>query len=220
MKLKIVFQLLVFVLMFNKLKAQNTACIYKINFNIDQDLVVPTRVKVGNQSTTTSQFNTVQPFPQSLTDSVRSLVTRTVSKQLGANAVIVYKKNRRGNDIMSQNYGAQLGGMPRNRLRKAVLAEEKDYYVRVRIRYGTRGGAGVAIGGTQISQHRPVVIMRITAWDVERKKVFNKKVKAKDFSRLRSVQRTAMNVTVRQNEVLTPQDIYNMLVKATEEYEK
>lgn len=220
MKLKIVFQLLVFVLIANQLKAQNTACVYKINFNIDQDLVVPTRVKVGNQSTTTSQFNAVQPFPQSLTDSVRNLVTRTVSKQLSANTVIVYKKNRRGNDIMSQNYGAQLGGMPRNRLRKAVLAEEKDYYVRVRIRYGTRGGAGVAIGGTQISQHRPVVIMRITAWDVERKKVFNKKVKAKDFSRLRSVQRTAMNVTVRQNEVLSPQDIYNMLVKATEEYEK
>lgn len=220
MKLKIVFQLLLFVLIANQLKAQNTACIYKINFNIDQDLVVPTRVKVGNQSTTTSQFNAVQSFPQSLTDSVRNLVTRTVSKQLGANAVIVYKKNRRGNDIMSQNYGTQLGGMPRNRLRKAVLAEEKDYYVRVHIRYGTRGGAGVAIGGTQISQHRPVVIMRIKAWDVERKKVFNKKVKAKDFSRLRSVQRTAMNVTVRQNEVLSPQDIYNMLVKATEEYEK
>jgi len=110
--------------------------------------------------------------------------------------------------------------MPRNRLRKAVLAEEKDYYVRVRIRYGTRGGAGVDIGGTQISQHRPVVIMRITAWDVERKKVFNKKVKAKDFSRLKSIQSTAMNVTVRQNEVLSPLDIYNMLVKATEEYEK
>ncbi len=220
MKLKTLLQLLVIVLFTNQLKAQNTACIYKINFNIDQDLVVPTRVRVGNQTTTTGQFNTVQSFPQSLTDSVLSLVTRTVSKQLGATAAIVYKKNRRGNDVMSQNFGAQLGGMPRNRLRKAVLAEEKDYYVRVRIRYEKRGGAGITLVGTQISQHRPVVIMRITAWDVERKKLYNKKVKAKDFSRLRSVQRTAMNVTVQQNEVLSPQDIYNMLVKATEVYEK
>jgi len=107
MKLKIIIQLIVLVFIANQLKAQNTACIYKINFNIDQDLVVPTRVKVGNQTTTTGQFNAVQPFPQFLSDSIRNLVTRAVSKQLGATTVVVYKKNRRGNDIMSQNYGTK-----------------------------------------------------------------------------------------------------------------
>jgi hypothetical protein len=199
--------------------AQNTAGIYKTRFSIDQDLTNEVRVKVAGE-TTPDRFNLTRTFPANLIDSINSVITKVVAKQLSANASIFYKKNRKGQDIKSFGSSTSLQGMPRNRLKKAILAEEKDYYVRVRINYSARGGIGTSFLGTTVSNVRPVVTMKIVAFNVEKKRVYSKKVRVRDFSRLRAVESTIGSVSIRRSEVLLPMEIYRMLERTVEEYEK
>ncbi len=199
--------------------AQNTAGIYKTRFIIDQDLTNEVRVKVAGE-TTPDRFNLTRTFPANLIDSINSVITKVVAKQLSANASIFYKKNRKGQDIKSFGSSTSLQGMPRNRLKKAILAEEKDYYVRVRINYSARGGIGTSFLGTTVSNVRPVVTMKIVAFNVEKKRVYSKKVRVRDFSRLRAVESTIGSVSIRRSEVLLPMEIYRMLERTVEEYEK
>lgn len=199
--------------------AQNTAGIYKIRFVIDQDLTNEVRIKVAGE-TTPDRFNVTRTFPNNLIDSIHNVITKTVAKQLSANASIFYKKNRKGQDIKSYGSSTSLEGMPRNRLKKAILAEEKDYYVRVRINYSARGGIGTSFLGTTVTNIRPVVTIKIVAFNVEKKRVYSKKVRVKDFSRLRAVENTIGSVSVRRSEVISPVEIYQMLQRTLEEYEK
>lgn len=199
--------------------SQNTAGIYKIKFIIDQDLVSEVRVKVAGE-TSPDRFNMLRTFPDNLIDSLHNVIVKTVSKQLSANTLIFYKKNRKGKDVKSFGSSTSLQGMPRNTLKKAILAEEKDYYVRVRINYSARGGAGTSFFGTTISSVRPVVTMKIVAFDVEKKRVYSRKVRVRDFSRLRAVENTIGTVSVRRSEVISPMEIYQMLQRTVEEYEK
>lgn len=199
--------------------AQNTAGIYKIRFVIDQDLTNEVRIKVAGE-TTPDRFNVTRTFPNNLIDSIHNVITKTVAKQLSANTSIFYKKNRKGQDIKSYGSSTSLEGMPRNRLKKAILAEEKDYYVRVRINYSARGGIGTSFLGTTVTNIRPVVTIKIVAFNVEKKRVYSKKVRVKDFSRLRAVENTIGSVSVRRSEVISPVEIYQMLQRTLEEYEK
>jgi hypothetical protein len=199
--------------------AQNTAGIYKIRFIIDQDLTNEVRIKVAGE-TTPDRFNVTRTFPTNLIDSIHNVITKTVAKQLSANASIFYKKNRKGQDIKSYGSSTSLEGMPRNRLKKAILAEEKDYYVRVKINYSARGGIGTSFLGTTVTNIRPVVTIKIVAFNVEKKRVYSKKVRVKDFSRLRAVENTIGSVSVRRSEVISPVEIYQMLQRTVEEYDK
>jgi hypothetical protein len=199
--------------------AQNIAGIYKIRFIIDQDLTNEVRIKVAGE-TTPDRFNVTRTFPNNLIDSIHNVITKTVAKQLSANALIFYKKNRKGQDIKSYGSSTSLEGMPRNRLKKAILAEEKDYYVRVRINYSARGGIGTSFLGTTVTNIRPVVTIKIVAFNVEKKRVYSKKVRVKDFSRLRAVENTIGSVSVRRSEVISPIEIYQMLQRTVEEYDK
>jgi hypothetical protein len=199
--------------------AQNIAGIYKIRFIIDQDLTNEVLIKVAGE-TTPDRFNVTRTFPTNLIDSIHNVITKTVAKQLSANASIFYKKNRKGQDIKSYGSSTSLEGMPRNRLKKAILAEEKDYYVRVRINYSARGGIGTSFLGTTVTNIRPVVTIKIVAFNVEKKRVYSKKVRVKDFSRLRAVENTIGSVSVRRSEVISPVEIYHMLQRTVEEYEK
>ena len=199
--------------------AQNTAGIYKIRFIIDQDLTNEVRIKVAGE-TTPDRFDVTRTFPNNLIDSIHNVITKTVAKQLSANALIFYKKNRKGQEIKSYGSSTSLEGMPRNRLKKAILVEEKDYYVRVRINYSARGGIGTSFLGTTVTNIRPVVTIKIVAFNVEKKRVYSKKVRVKDFSRLRAVENTIGSVSVRRSEVISPVEIYQMLQRTLEEYEK
>jgi len=201
------------------LVAQNTAGIYKIRFVIDQDLTNEVRVRVAGE-TTSDRFNLLRTFPDNLIDSINTVITKAVAKQLSANTTIFYKKNRRGQDVKTFGSSTTLEGMPRNRLKKAVLAEEKDYYARVRVNYSARGGVGTTFLGTTVTNIRPVVTMKIVAFDVEKKRVYSKKVRVRDFSRLRAVENTIGSVSIRRSEVLSPMEIYLMLTRTVEEYDK
>lgn len=62
--------------------------------------------------------------------------------------------------------------------------------------------------------------MKIVAFDVEKKRVYSRKVRVRDFSRLRAVENTIGTVSVRRSEVISPMEIFQMLQRTVEEYEK
>lgn len=198
---------------------QNSAGIYKVTFNVDPDLVNEIRVRVVGE-TSPDRFNSFRSFPKNLIDSIQNVISKTVAKQLSANATIFYKKNRNGQDIKSFGSASRLAGMPTNRLKKAILAEEKNYYARVRVNYNARKGVGISFFGTTVSNVRPVVTIKIVAYDVEKKRIYSKKVRVSDFSTLRAVENTIGSVSVRRSEVISPMEIYQMLQRTVEEYDK
>ena len=60
---------------------------------------------------------------------------------------------------------------------------------------------------------RPFVFIRLKAFDETRKKVFSKKIRIYDFEKLESVQYSLGSVSVRNSEVITPDQICAMLKK-------
>ena len=80
-------------------------------------------------------------------------------------------------------------------------------------------GSGISIGNALLgsSRYRPIVYIVITAFNAEKKKVYSKTVSVRDFEKLQSFQYTVNGVTVRNAEVLQPQQIFEMLVKSLQE---
>jgi hypothetical protein len=62
-----------------------------------------------------------------------------------------------------------------------------------------------------------LVFIQITAFNSEKKRVYTKNVSVRDFDKLRSFQYTVNGVTVRNAEVLQPQQIMEMLVRSLQE---
>ncbi|MEN9304083.1 MAG: hypothetical protein RL264_2512 [Bacteroidota bacterium] len=211
--------LFILFILFGNLSISQTASIYRINFRIEPELVNEFGVRVGNASTVNSNSLFHVLFPNSIIDSLKTVIERTVSKELNAIAQCVYRKNRKGNNKTSIAINNQLGGMPENFKKWAIRSVESDYYVRVQINYIARGGLSFSLFDGQLSSLRPMVIMKIVAFDGEKRRVYRRKVRVKNFQRLRAVQITRSNVSVRQSEVLSPQDIYQMLLQTAEAFE-
>lgn len=199
-------------------QAQNTAGIYDVSFQISSDLTNAYKVQFGNQ--TTSSTNSLIYFSDAMVDSIKAIIVKTVANQLSAQTEYTYRQTKKGRLIQTGNFGNSVRGLPNGTKRKAIRNFEKDYYVRVSINVSGRGGISYPMLDGQHSSLRPMITFRITAFDAMRKKVFNKRVKAKDFSKLKSVQRTFNNVTVKQSEVLHQEDIYFMLKKVVEQFDK
>ncbi len=211
--------LLIFVISASlRMFAQNTAGIYDVSFQISSDLTNAYKVQFG--TTTTSTTNSLIYFSDAIVDSMKQIIVQTVAKQLSAQTEYTYRQTKKGRQIQTGNWGNNVRGLPTGTKRNAVRNFEKDYYVRVSINVSGRGGLSYPMLDGQHSSLRPMITFKIVAFDAMRKKVFKRKVKAKDFSKLKSVQRTFNNVTVKQSEVLHQEDIYFMLKKVVEQFDK
>jgi|LakMenEpi03Aug12_release.lakeMendotaPanAssembly.Ray.scaffolds.fasta_scaffold388172_2 hypothetical protein len=196
--------------------AQSSAGIYSIRFYIDRRLVNPVQISSGGNNIQQSGLNRVRLSDANI-DSIKAVVTRTVSAELNTNSECVYRKNKRGRDIKSYDGGNVVRGMPLSSKRQAIHEFDKDYYVHVRISYSI--ATGISLGNALLgsSRYRPIVYIVITAFNAEKKKVYSKTVSVRDFEKLQSFQYTVNGVTVRNAEVLQPQQIFEMLVKSLQE---
>jgi len=197
---------------------QNTAGVYDVSFQISSDLTNAYKVQLG--TTTTSSNHALIYFSDAMVDSMKRIIIQTVEKQMSAKAEYTYRQTKSGKFIQTGNWGNTVRGLPTGTKRKAIRNFEKDFYVRVSINVSGRGGLSYPMLDGQHSSLRPMITFKIVAFDAMRKKVFKRKVKAKDFSKLKSVQRTFNNVTVKQSEVLHQEDIYYMLKKVVEQFDK
>ena len=189
----------------------SSASIYRARFFIDKTLT--NKVLVSTNGSQNNFSGSLFRMPLNYIDSIKQIIEQGVGKELYAVAECQYLKKENGKLKTTYNSGQYVGGLPKGWKKKAVFAFEKDLYVFLRIRINAF--RGVQIGGANLnySKVRPFVFIRLKAFDETRKKVFSKKIRIYDFEKLESVQYSLGSVSVRNSEVITPDQICAMLKK-------
>jgi hypothetical protein len=196
--------------------AQSSAGIYSIRFSVDRRLVNPVQITSGGNINQQGGLNRIRLSDANI-DSIKAIVTRTVSAELNANSECVFRKNRKGRDIRTFDGGNVVRGMPVSSKKQAIHNFDKDYYVLVRVSYSISSGLSLVNPILGTSRYRPLVFIQITAFNSEKKRVYSKNVSVRDFDKLQSFQYTVNGVTVRNAEILQPQQIMEMLARSLQE---
>ncbi len=162
------------------------AGIYRISFRIEPELVNGFGIQVPDNGRPPNQNNWFfLQFPRSVRDSLIATIERKVSQALFMEAKCVYRLNRKQQPITSSPLNNQLGGFPNNQLKWAIRNVEKDAYVKVNVQIVARGGTNFTFFDGTFSRLRPMMVITIRAHDAEKRKLYAKTVRERDFSSLR-----------------------------------
>jgi hypothetical protein len=194
--------------------AQNRAGIYKVNFYIDRKLTHP--IQINNNIGQNGNLNATRLSDVDI-DSIKKMIERTVATELRAQTEFIYRKNRKGKDIVTHDFGTTVRGLPTSCKKTAIKLFEKEYYVTVYINFGAvqRTSIGAALLG--IKQYKPIVSIRINAYDEQRKRVYKKRVFVNDFEKLQGFETNINGVEIQNFQVLTTHQIREMLAKSLRE---
>ena len=165
----------------------------------------------------------IPPFAPVLHDSVRITLENFVAEVLSSETVCIYRKNKKNEVVSSSSFPGSIRGLPRNNLRNAINFYEKDFYVRVKVRFGGYSLSSPSLFGFQKGHIQPIVKIRIRAYNVERKKIYSRKISYSNFPKLKNTQFTigfGTNTKVIQQEILSSDMIFSMLKETINVYKK
>lgn len=212
--------------------AQQSAGIYSIYFPISKNLLQATRVQssqgsiggvgVLNSGNLVANRNFIPQFAPFLHDSVRITLENFVAEVLSSEASCIFRMNKKNEAISSSGFPGSISGLPRNYLRNSIKFYEKDYYVRVKVRFGGYSVSSPSLLGFQKGYIQPVVRIRIRAYNVERKKIYNRKFRYTNFPKLKNVQVSGFGSSIKviQQEILSSDMIFSMLKETITAYNK
>ena len=213
--------------------AQQSAGIYTISFPISQKLLQATRVQtttnggslgfVNSPGNLGFNNNLIPPFAPFLHDSVRLTLEKFVGEVLSSETVCIYRMNKKNEVVSSSSFPGSIRGLPRNNLRNAINFYEKDFYVRIKVRFGGYSLTSPSLFGFQKGHIQPTVKIRIRAYNVERKKIYSRKISYSNFPKLKNTQFTVgfgTNTKVIQQEILSSDMIFSMLKETINVYKK
>jgi len=212
--------------------SQQNAGIYSIDFPISKNLLQATRVQssqgsvggvgVLNSGNLVPYRNFIPQFAPFLHDSVRITLEKFVAEVLSSEAGCIFRMNKKNEAISSSGFPGSISGLPRNYLRNSIKFYDKDYYVRVKVRFGGYTVTSPSLLGFQRGYIQPVVRIRIRAHDVERKKIYNRKFMYTNFPKLKNVQVSGFGSSVKviQQEILSSDMILSMLKETLFAYKK
>jgi hypothetical protein len=197
-------------------QVQDRAGIYNIYFSIDRKLTHPTQITIDGNIVQNGTLNATR-LSDSDIDSIKRMIERTVSTELRSQTECIYRKSRNGREITTNDFGSTVRRLPVSSKRKAIKLHEKEYYVSVSIVFNAlqRTSIGAAIVG--VKQYKPVITISIIAFNESRKPVYRKRVFVNDFDKLQGFQSTINGVQIRNFQVLTTQQIKEMLDKSLQE---
>lgn len=200
---------------------QKEAGIFYISFQVDEDLRNELEAS-HKERNFLSGYSERPHFPEELIDEMKDTIAHSVGKVLSADAECIYKKNRKGDTVYTIGLGDELEGMPVDRKKKAIEASPKDVYVRVDIYIRSSGGVSVGLPNGTKSRLKPMIKYVLKAYNKDGKKIYKEKVKVKDFGVLKSTERDSNNGQwrVKESEILHPEDVYSMLLKAIDKFEE
>jgi hypothetical protein len=95
--------------------------------------------------------------------------------------------------------------------------------VRVKVRFGGYSLTSPSLFGFQKGHIQPIVKIRIRAYNVERKKIYSRKISYSNFPKLKNTQFTVgfgTNTKVIQQEILSSDMIFSMLKETINVYKK
>jgi hypothetical protein len=218
--MKWTFVFIIFCSFWSHLTAQQ-AGIYRISFRIEPELVNGFGIHVPDNGRPPNQNNWFfLQFPKSIKDSLIATIERRVSQELFMEAKCVYRLNRKQQPISSSPLNNQLGGFPNNQLKWAIRNVEKDAYVKVNVQIVARGGTNFTFFDGSFSRLRPMMIISIRAHDAEKRKLYSKTVRERDFSSLRFFRSQVGPFTNVNGEVLQAQDIHAMLLRTFQRFDR
>lgn len=202
----------IFAVLINSLYCQSTAGIYHFKFFIDKQLTNSVLVSTG--SGTNNFSGGAFRMPSNYVDSIKQIIENGVGKELFSLTECTYATKKNGTLRKTYNTGQHVGGLPKTYIKKrAILSFEKDYYVRIKLRFNVFRGVQIGVPNLNYSRVRPYVLLKIKAFDVNRDRIYSKRIRVYDFERLQSVQYSLGNVSVRNSEIITPAQICDMIRK-------
>ena len=222
MKIKLV--LLLFLPWF--LNSQVKTGIYSISFTISRKLLQEYSIKSSpNQNGSTISnfnYNSIPNLAAFLNDSVPKVLERFVGEVLGSEASCIFKVNKKGETISSFGFGRSIGGLPRNCLRNAIKFYEEDSYAKVNVRFYGNSVSYTSLFGFQKGYIQPIVSIRIKAYNVERKKIYDRNIRFSNFPNLKNYQVSGFSSSTKviKQEILSSDMIFSMLKETIFAYKK
>ncbi len=198
------------------IQAQDRAGIFSVYFGIDRKLTHPTQVSVNGNVVQNGNLIATR-LSDSEIDSIKKMIERTVSSELRAQTECIYRKNKKGKNVVTNDFGTSVRGLPICSKRNAIKLHEKEYYVSVSIMFNAvqRTSLGAALVGMR--QYRPTVSIRLIAYNEQRKAVYRKRIFVNDFEKLQGFASNINGVEIQNFQVLTTQQIKEMLAKSLQE---
>lgn len=195
--------------------SQDKVGIYDISFSISRNLLQEYKVQTGQNSLSNTSFNyrSIAPLAPFLHDSVRFSIERMVAEVFRSQANCIFRLNSKNEPISSSGFIGNIRGLPTNILRNAVKFYEKDIYVKVIVRFYGYSVSSPSLFGFQKGYIQPIVSIRIKAYNVERKKVYNRKIRYSNFPKLKNFQVSGFGnqTSVIRQEILSSAMIFSML---------
>ncbi|MEX2483477.1 MAG: hypothetical protein WED10_02905 [Brumimicrobium sp.] len=212
--------LVLFSLTLSTALTQKEAGIFYISMHIDEDLQNELEM-THKERNFLSGYSSSPHFPGSLIEKMRDSIAKSVGEILNADAECIYSMNRKGDTVYTIGLADELEGMPVERKNKAIRTHDKDIYVRLNIWVKSSGGVSVGLPNGTHSKLKPMIKYVLVAYNKEGNKIYKEKVKVKDFGTLKSVEKDSKNGEwrVKESEVLQPEDVFAMLLKAIEKFE-
>ena len=197
-------------------QAQDRAGIFNIYFGINRKLTHPTQVSINGNVVQNGNLNATR-LSDSDIDSIKKMIERTVSTELRAQTECIYRKNKKGNNVVTSDFSSTVRGLPTSSKRNAIKLHEKEYYVIVSITFNAvqRTSLGAALVGMR--QYKPTVSIRLIAYNEQRKAVYRKRIFVNDFEKLQGFASNINGVEIQNFQVLTTQQIKEMLAKSLQE---
>ena len=222
--MKMKFFLLLFLPWF--LNSQVKTGIYSISFTISRKLLQEYSIKSSpNQNGSTISnfnYNSIPNLAAFLNDSVPKVLERFVGEVLGSEASCIFKVNKKGETISSFGFGRSIGGLPRNCLRNAIKFYEEDSYAKVNVRFYGNSVSYTSLFGFQKGYIQPIVSIRIKAYNVERKKIYDRNIRFSNFPNLKNYQVSGFSSSTKviKQEILSSDMIFSMLKETIFAYKK
>ncbi|MFM7662756.1 MAG: hypothetical protein ACKO6A_08830 [Bacteroidota bacterium] len=194
-------------------RAQDRAGIYKIYISIDRKLTHPIQISANGNIIQNGSLNATRLSDLDI-ELIKKMIENTVSSELRAQTECIYRKNRNGNEIKTNDFGSTVRGLPVSSKKTAVRLHEKEYYVSISIFFNAlqRTSFGASLVG--MKQYRPTVTIRITAYNDQRKPVYRKRIYVNDFEKLQSFEYNTNGVQTQIFQVLTTEQIRQMIEKS------
>lgn len=208
MKKHLLYFILLFLLVFHSFEYSAQAGIFRVRLLVDKTLTSSVTFTTANQSTNAySNFR----FPSNLQDSIKFYIQKTVKSQLFKESNFIYDLKADGSKRTTLETGTYAGGYPKMNKKRAIFGYEEELYVKMKIKVQGYNGPSFGAMGVQYSNIHPTVKVKIKAFDIDKKKVYSRKIRLWDFDKISSISYTGQLGSITNTNALNPQQIYEMI---------
>jgi hypothetical protein len=193
--------------------------IYNFAFRIDDELI--TQTKAQNKEHRILNLATIEDMPKEVSDTILFLSEKALGNILNAEITSIVPEEK----LVMGALPEHLMYLPANTFNKAVKLEDKPMYININCYISATGGVKVTLANKTFSKVKPKLTLKITAYDKDKKKMYDTDIVLDDFEKLRSrtfektysILGSEPNTDVMtESETLTSDDILRMYLMALE----